>query len=144
MASTGLVSQCRCHRHRRDHHRREETSSTEAVAAVRRLEDAGIPVVLATGNVRPITYGLWRFLGLSAPMCCENGGVIWHPSWREPVLRATATEAREAALWLSERIDGLDPQGIATNRWRESEWCLHPDEPLNRSPRRWPVARGLT
>ena len=28
-------------------------------------EDAGVPVVLATGNVRPITYGLWRFLGLS-------------------------------------------------------------------------------
>ena len=111
--------------------------STEAVAAVRRLEDAGIPVVLATGNVRPITYGLWRFLGLSAPMCCENGGVIWHPSWKEPVLRATATEAREAALWLSERIDGLDPQGIATNRWRESEWCLHPDEPLE------PVAEAM-
>ena len=43
--------------------------STEAVQAVRRLEDAGIPVVLATGNVRPVTYGLWRFLGLSAPMC---------------------------------------------------------------------------
>ena len=32
--------------------------STEAVQAVRRLEDAGIPVVLATGNVRPVTYGL--------------------------------------------------------------------------------------
>ena len=32
--------------------------STEAVAAVRRLEDAGIPVVLATGNVRPITLSL--------------------------------------------------------------------------------------
>ena len=62
--STGLVSQCRCHRHRQDHHRREETPPTEAVAAVRRLEDAGIPV-MATGNVRPITYGLWRFLGLS-------------------------------------------------------------------------------
>ena len=70
-------------------------------------------------------------------MCCENGGVIWHPSWKEPVLRATATEAREAALWLSERIEGLDPQGIATNRWRESEWCLHPDEPLE------PVAEAM-
>ena len=104
--------------------------STEAVHALRILEDVGIPVVLATGNVRPVTYGLWRFLGLSAPMCCENGGVIWHPSWDEPMLRATAAEAKEAARWLADEIDGLDPNGIATNRWRESEWCLFPYENL--------------
>ena len=73
---------------------------------------------------------LWRFLGLSAPMCCENGGVIWHPSWDEPMLRATAAEAKEAARWLADEIDGLDPNGIATNRWRESEWCLFPYENL--------------
>ncbi len=104
--------------------------STDAILAVRRLEDAGIPVVIATGNVRPITYGLWRFLGLSAPMCCENGGVLWHPSWEEPVLRAEADEAKDAAAWLATQIEGVDAQGIATNRWRESEWCLYPDDPL--------------
>ena len=26
---------------------------------------------------------------------------------------------------------GLDSQGITTNAWRESEWCLFPDEDLN-------------
>ena len=104
--------------------------SMEAVHSIRQLEDAGVPVVLATGNVRPITYGLWRFLGLSAPMCCENGGVLWHPSWNEPMLRATATEAKEAAEWLGTQLEGVDPKGIATNRWRESEWCLFPDDPL--------------
>lgn len=36
-----------------------------AIAALRRLEEAGIPVILATGNVRGITYGLWRFIGAS-------------------------------------------------------------------------------
>ena len=45
--------------------------STEAVHALRKLEDVGIPVVLATGNVRPVTYGLWRFLGLS------DFGIFW-------------------------------------------------------------------
>ena len=30
----------------------------EAIEALRKLEKAGIPVTLATGNVRPITYGL--------------------------------------------------------------------------------------
>ena len=55
-----------------------------AVEALRRLEDAGIPVILATGDVRAITYGLWRFIGLSGPMCCENGGVLWHPVGMNP------------------------------------------------------------
>ena len=44
----------------------EKHLSMQAVESIRQLEKAGIPVVLATGNVRPITYGLWRFLGLSA------------------------------------------------------------------------------
>ena len=29
----------------------------EAIESLRRLEEAGIPVILATGNVRAITYG---------------------------------------------------------------------------------------
>ncbi|NCG43049.1 MAG: HAD hydrolase family protein, partial [Euryarchaeota archaeon] len=62
--------------------------NTDAVIALRRLEAAGIPVILATGNVRAITYGLWRFLQLSGPICCENGGVLWHPQWPETVMRA--------------------------------------------------------
>lgn len=102
----------------------------DAVEALRALEDHGIPVVLATGNVRPVTYGLWRFLGLTAPFCCENGGVLWSPNDTDPVLRATKDEAQAAAQWLAERLPGLNPSGIASNRWRESEWCLRPEEDL--------------
>ena len=104
--------------------------SIEAVKAVRQLEHLGIHVVLATGNVRPVAYGLWRFLGLSAPMCCENGGVLWHPDWDEPIVRGSALQGAEAARWLAQQLPGLNPDGIATNQWRESEWCLHPDEGL--------------
>jgi predicted mannosyl-3-phosphoglycerate phosphatase (HAD superfamily) len=50
---------------------------TGAVEALRRLEAAGIPVVLATGNVRAITYGLWRFLNLSGPNMLRK--------WRGPL-----------------------------------------------------------
>ena len=57
----------------------------EAIEALRRLEAAGIPIILATGNVRAITYGLWRFIGATGPMVCENGGVVWHPEWDGPV-----------------------------------------------------------
>jgi len=101
----------------------------EAVNALRRLEKAGIPVILSTGNVRAITYGLWRFIGLRGPMCCENGGVLWDPSWDEPLIRADPQDAKNAANWLEKQIAGLDPKGIGTNQWRESEWCLRVDEP---------------
>ena len=110
-----------------DEHKR---LNLEAVEALRALEDHGIPVVLATGNVRPVTYGLWRFLGLTAPFCCENGGVLWSPNGTGPVLRATKDDAQAAAQWLAERLPGLNPDGIASNRWRESEWCLQPGEDL--------------
>jgi hypothetical protein len=103
---------------------------TGAIKALRRLERAGIPVILATGNVRAITYGLWRFLNLSGPMVCENGGVIWHPDWNGPIVRADGTRARRAAQYLSDKI-GVDPKGITTNVWRESEWCLFTDENLD-------------
>lgn len=103
---------------------------TSAILALRRLEAAGIPVILATGNVRAITYGLWRFIKLSGPICCENGGVLWHPTWGEPIVRADGSEAKKAAEWLATKIPGLDPKGIQTNQWRESEWCLFTDEDL--------------
>lgn len=101
-----------------------------AVEALRRLEAAGITVVLATGNVRAITYGLWRFIGLTGPICCENGGVLWHPSWPSPIVRASGQEAKQAAQWLAQEHLDIDPNGITTNAWRESEWCLFADEDL--------------
>tara|TARA_B100001094_G_scaffold312870_1_gene350035 strand:+ start:7372 stop:8100 length:729 start_codon:yes stop_codon:yes gene_type:complete len=100
-----------------------------AIESLRRLEDAGIPIILATGNVRAITYGLWRFIGASGPMVCENGGVVWHPEWDGPVVRADGKRAKDAAKILAERLE-LDAEGITTNAWRESEWCLFPDEDL--------------
>ena len=30
------------------------------------------------------------------------------------------------------KIEGLDWKGIETNQWRESEWCLSPNEDLKR------------
>ena len=101
----------------------------EAIEALRRLEAAGIPIILATGNVRAITYGLWRFIGATGPMVCENGGVVWHPDWDEPIVRADGSRARKAGQMLEDKL-GIDSRGITTNAWRESEWCLFPDENL--------------
>ncbi len=95
-------------------------------SALRALEEAGLPVALATGNVRPVAWGFARQLGISGPLICENGGVVW--DWRRggsPLMLADGSRAREAAEWLADRIEGFDPIGIESNAWRESEWCLH-------------------
>ncbi|MAX46331.1 MAG: phosphoglycolate phosphatase [Euryarchaeota archaeon] len=102
----------------------------DAIQSLRRLEEAGIPIILATGNVRAITYGLWRFIGASGPMVCENGGVVWHPDWNGPIVRADGERARECATKMAQDIE-IDPKGITTNAWRESEWCLFADEDLD-------------
>ena len=60
--------------------------------ALRRLED-GIPVILATGTSAPSRTSR-RFIGLS-PMCCENGGVLWHPDWDEPLLEHLVMKQRK-------------------------------------------------
>ena len=97
--------------------------------AFRRLEKAGVPVALATGNVRPVAWALSRHLGLTGPLICENGGVVW--DWRRENkvhYLADGTRARQACEWLATRIPGLDSAGISSNAWRESEWCLYTRE----------------
>ena len=51
-----------------------------AIKQLRKLEEAGIPVILATGNK---SHHIWtmEISGASGPMVCENGGVVWHPKW---------------------------------------------------------------
>jgi hydroxymethylpyrimidine pyrophosphatase-like HAD family hydrolase len=48
-----------------------------AISYLRRVEDAGYPVLLATGNVLPIALALYRALGLSGPIVAENGGMLY-------------------------------------------------------------------
>ena len=73
------------------------------IDALQRLESAGIPVILATGNVRAITYGLWRFLNLSGPICCENGEYCGIRTGGDNY-RADGSEAKAAAKWLATRL----------------------------------------
>ena len=52
--------------------------STRAIEALRVLEDRGICVMLASGNVLPLAYGLSSFIGISGPVIAENGGVVFY------------------------------------------------------------------
>ena len=49
---------------------------TSAVGAIRKAEDAGVPVVIVTGNIMCSTNMISILLGTSGGFVAENGGVI--------------------------------------------------------------------
>jgi phosphoglycolate phosphatase len=110
---------------------RNRRLDVRAVAWVRRLEAAGIPVVLATGNVLPISLALHRSLGLSGPIVAENGGLVYHRgrAGTEVVERLANPELARAGYRRLVRA-GLPVSRLFTDRWRESEVALEPTVPL--------------
>jgi phosphoglycolate phosphatase len=104
-----------------------------AIAAIRSVEDRGIPVILATGNVLPIALALHRSLGLTGPIVAENGGILWsqgaHGEDRVERLADLAV-ARSAYRALGRA--GIPTRPLFTNRWRESEVAIEPTVSLAR------------
>ena len=88
----------------------------DAVAALRRVQDSGVPVMLASGNVLPIAYALSNYLGLTGPIIAENGGIVSHEQkiW---VLGNPGGPLR-AYEHLSTKIDA---ERLFTDKWRETE-----------------------
>lgn len=118
-----------------------------AIEAVRRLEGAGVPVVLATGNVLPIALGLHRFIGASGPIVAENGGLVCVPSPGPPSVELLADRSVALRAWRALRAQGVPARRLFTDRWRESEVALEPTVPLatvRRAVRRFPVTVEAT
>jgi phosphoglycolate phosphatase (TIGR01487 family) len=50
--------------------------NTEAIRLLRKIEEMGIPVVLATGNILCRTEAASGFIGTTGPLIAENGGIL--------------------------------------------------------------------
>ncbi|HEX9907154.1 MAG TPA: phosphoglycolate phosphatase [Thermoplasmata archaeon] len=99
----------------------------EAVAALRRVNDSGIPVMLASGNVLPIAYALSNYLGLTGPIIAENGGIV---SYKQKVWTLGDPEKpRKAYEYLSTKMDA---ERLFTDRWRETEVGLRREVSLEK------------
>jgi phosphoglycolate phosphatase len=94
----------------------------QGVAAVRRIERKGIPVMAATGNVAPVTKAFINFVGLSGPAICENGGVVYDNAFARRKVLADRRRADRAVRFL--RRKGFDARYIASDPWRLSEVAL--------------------
>lgn len=103
----------------------------EAVSALRRVNDSGVPVMLASGNVLPIAYSLALYLGFDGPVIAENGGIVCHGQ-RVWVL-AEPDESRRAYEHLAR---GMRTERLFTDRWRETEVGMKQETGLDEVRRR--------
>ncbi len=102
-----------------------------AIAILRALEGRGIPVVLATGNVLPISLALHRFLGLTGPIVAENGGIVYRRVGRRDIVERLADPRGPRAAFRALERSGLPVRRLFTDRWRETEVALEPSVPVD-------------
>ena len=88
----------------------------DAVEALREVNDSGVVVMLASGNVLPIAYALATYGGFDGPIIAENGGVVSH---RQRVW--TLAEPDEPRRAYGRLLDSIDAERLFTDRWRETE-----------------------
>ena len=104
----------------------------EFVHLARRVDREVMPVSIASGRTLPNITPILQSIGASGFIIAENGGVVWDSNdGHEILILSDGARAKQAAEWLGTKIDGLDPRGIESNRWRETEWCLKETDQFN-------------
>jgi len=92
-----------------------------AVEALRKVEDSGVPVMLASGNVLPIAFALSTYLGFKGPVIAENGGIVCHNQriW-------TLGDPRVPKAAYRHLLTKIDAPRLFTDKWRVTEVALRP------------------
>lgn len=100
---------------------------TSGIEALRKVQDRGVPVSLASGNVLPVAYGLSTYLGLKGPIVAENGGVV---SYKEQIYQVAEGVMPERAY---EHLRTMMPvERLFTDNWRRTEVAIKRSADLQR------------
>jgi phosphoglycolate phosphatase (TIGR01487 family) len=99
--------------------------SLVAIAALRRVNDSGVHVMLASGNVLPIAYAISTYMGFCGPIIAENGGIVCHKQQVWVLGRPENPQRAYEYLRTKMSVDRL-----FTDRWRETEVGLKRDADL--------------
>jgi phosphoglycolate phosphatase (TIGR01487 family) len=96
------------------------------IEALREAQGNGYHVMLASGNVLPIAYGLSAFIGLRGPVIAENGGMV---SYKDEIFQLQSGDLPERAyVHLQTAIPGI--KRLFTDNWRTTEVGLRRDQDL--------------
>lgn len=111
---------------------------TLGIEVLRQAQDKGAIVMLASGNVLPIVYGLSTFIGLRGPVIAENGGVV---SYKDEVHTLFSNEVpMKAYEHLKQAMPNV--RRLYTDHWRRTEVGLHRETDLEKvleTLRDWPL-----
>lgn len=91
-----------------------------AVTALRKVQNQGITVMIASGNVLPVSYGLVSYLGTEGPIIAENGGLV---SFQERIYKLQSNELPLRA-WSYLKGHMPEAERLFTDNWRETEVAL--------------------
>ena len=108
-----------------DNHRKICISSIEAL---RKVEAAGIPVILATGNISDFSYAASTLIGTTGGLVCENGGVIFKEGFNDNQVMVLSDKEKvdEAFEYLLKEFDGkLKFKVTEDKHGRFSEICFY-------------------
>jgi len=101
----------------------------DAIKALRDLERHGLKVILVSGNSRPVTLTLKRYLGTSAPVVFENGCGYGDFTWEETVPdKSSCLVAREAADTLLKVLSVKGWRPSWQNPWRKCDFAINAPE----------------
>ncbi len=90
------------------------------IEALRSVQRKGITVMLASGNVLPLAYGVATYIGAKGPVIAENGGIV---SYKEKIYRLNDIDLPlKAFVHLKERMPAAER--LFTDNWRESEVAM--------------------
>lgn len=95
---------------------RNKVMFTSGIEALRRVQERGVPVSIASGNVLPVAYGLSTYLGLGGPIIAENGGIV---SYREEIYELFSRDLPDRALEHLRR--NMEVEELFTSHWRRTE-----------------------
>ena len=97
--------------------------SMRAIEAIRKVQNDGVIVSLASGNVIPVMYGVKTFVGVKAPVFAENGGAMFQNDNITPFFSMDMPKRLFEKLESEEKL-----KGILSNKWRLTSMAYVPIE----------------
>lgn len=101
---------------------------TAGIEALRRVQENGTMVMMASGNVLPVVFGLSAFIGTKGPVIAENGGIVYYQE------RTYQLQSNELPLKAFEhlKLEMPEAQRLFTDNWRLTEVALRRSLDLER------------
>lgn len=87
------------------------------IEALRRVQDRGTMVMIASGNVLPVAFGLSTYIGTKGPVIAENGGIVYYQG-RTYQLQSNELPLK-AYAYLKEAMPEVER--LFTDNWRMTE-----------------------